>query len=410
MGYIITGTTYTSIDNDDIVLVKTDMYGDTIWTKVYGGEYAEKSFCVQETYDGGFILAVWTVSFGGHPGKAWIIKTNETGDTLWTKMFSGHIDHIMQTHDSCYFLVGYDSIAVIRKMDRTGELLWTKHYGFCRDFSVSLEISSDNILVGGLSEMPEPPYSTTIELFMTNHNGDSIWLKQYGGIKIYHYLSLERSFDKGYIMSASEALMFEYPNMYLHKVDSLGNTQWIKTFGDEYSFDYARSVVQTSDSGFMLTGDREDLGLVLLKTNQYGDLLWEKGYDYDSISTSGYCLKNTFDDHFIVVGEALNIYTSSKDILLMKTDYEGLITRISENRNDKKLIVSPNPNNGNFNVHLSKGDIELFIYDLNGTTIFNKKISPFDGPTLRINNLRKGSYLIHIISGQAPRTGKILVM
>ena len=91
--------------------------------------------------------------------------------------------------------------------------------------------------------------------------------------------------------------MMERPNIYLQKVDSMGNYQWSNIFGSQQSFDFAKSVVQSSDSCYLITGDSDDYGLFLLKTDHTGNFLWEKGYDYDSNVTFGNCIQNTFDDH-----------------------------------------------------------------------------------------------------------------
>jgi hypothetical protein len=411
-GFIIAGNTNTSSGNYDIALVRTDMYGDTIWTKVYGGEYDEDAYFVKETFDSGFIVAAKSNSFGGVNGKAWIIKTDAAGDTLWARVFNSTIHHVLQTTDSCFFLVGRDSTywnAVIMKLDQSGELKWSKSYGFSKCFYEVVEISGDQIMVGGLSKMSEPPFSTTIDLFWTNPEGDSLSVIQYEG-DIIDYLCLRRTFDNGFILSASTEIIYGKRDMYLHKIDSLGNTQWIQLFGDEYTYDYAYSVVQASDFGYVVTGKKEGMGLVLLKTDQYGDLLWEKSYGNQSYVTKGYCIKNTADGHFVVVGEeAKSQYSSESDMLIMKTDEDGVITNVSESRKENTLMISPNPNHGNFYVQITEGDRELTIFDLHGKTVLKQKITMNNGPSLLIDNLKRGNYLIRIRSDKTSRTAKVVV-
>ena len=48
--------------------------GDTLWTKVYGGQYNDSPFSVQQTADGGYIIAGWTSSFGAGNADVWIVK------------------------------------------------------------------------------------------------------------------------------------------------------------------------------------------------------------------------------------------------------------------------------------------------------------------------------------------------
>ncbi|MBA7670131.1 hypothetical protein ES703_78274 [subsurface metagenome] len=55
-----------------------------IWTKIYGGREKDIGYSVQETTDGGYIIAGSTYSFGeGTPSysNVYLIKTDENGDT-----------------------------------------------------------------------------------------------------------------------------------------------------------------------------------------------------------------------------------------------------------------------------------------------------------------------------------------
>ena len=71
-------------------LIKTDQSGDTLWTKTYGGNYHNPIYCVQETSDGGYILVGSTNSIDTDNFDVLLIKTNQLGDTLWTKTYGGN--------------------------------------------------------------------------------------------------------------------------------------------------------------------------------------------------------------------------------------------------------------------------------------------------------------------------------
>jgi hypothetical protein len=300
----------------------------------------------------------------------------------------------------------------MKKLDNSGNVLWSKNYNFCKRFMESQVISENRIAVVGISKLEEPPYSTTIDLFMTNINGDSIWFNQYGGVNLYNYLSIKQTFDKGFIISATETYFFEYSNIYLQKVDSLGNSQWVKTFGGEYTFDYAKSVIQTSDGCYVVTGDR-DLGLILLKTDGLGNLMWEKRFDSDSINSNGNCIKNTVDNKIIVIGEARGNYPPPrpKDILLIKTDNDGIITNIFESKSEftKEPFIYPNPNNGSFSLLLSENDKYLKVLSLNGKIIFEKQLNFTMNETLSIKNIDKGCYIISIKTTDGLKSEKVLI-
>ncbi|MDD5528755.1 MAG: T9SS type A sorting domain-containing protein [bacterium] len=112
-GYILTGgTNFYVAGKGDVWLVKTDSLGDTLWTKIFGGDScSDYGYSVQQTTDGGFIIAGTTYSFGAGKCDAYLIKTNSSGDTLWTKTFGGINDDaaysVQQVSDGGYVIAGY---------------------------------------------------------------------------------------------------------------------------------------------------------------------------------------------------------------------------------------------------------------------------------------------------------------
>ena len=73
----------------DVYLIKTNAQGDTLWTRTYGGAVSDMGYSVQQTPDGGYIVAGYTDSFGAGGADVYLIKTNASGDTLWTRTYGG---------------------------------------------------------------------------------------------------------------------------------------------------------------------------------------------------------------------------------------------------------------------------------------------------------------------------------
>lgn len=112
-GYIIAGCTKSSgISDHNFFLVKTDYAGDTIWTRTYGGTRDDIAYSVQQSSDGGYIVA-GSSNVRSHGYDAYIVKTDYNGDTVWTHNYGGYFDEVaysvQQTADGAYIFVGFST-------------------------------------------------------------------------------------------------------------------------------------------------------------------------------------------------------------------------------------------------------------------------------------------------------------
>ena len=79
MGYIVAGSTNSFGNGDQVYLIKTNATGDTLWTRTYGGASEDHGYCVQQTIDTGYIIAGSTNSFG-NGWQVYLIKTDANGN------------------------------------------------------------------------------------------------------------------------------------------------------------------------------------------------------------------------------------------------------------------------------------------------------------------------------------------
>lgn len=141
-GYIIVG--YTQLQgflNSDVWLVKLFSNGEVDWTQTYGGDQDELAYSVNETADAGYILSGYTNSFGSGYEDVYLIKTDIYGDSMWTKTFGGLSNDagnsVIETAEGDFLVCGNtfsfsedgDMDLWLIKTDISGYPLWTKMYG-----------------------------------------------------------------------------------------------------------------------------------------------------------------------------------------------------------------------------------------------------------------------------------------
>jgi hypothetical protein len=130
-GYIIVGYTGLGPFNyNDVYLIKTDSSGNLLWSKTYGGTNEDEGYSVQQTSDGGYIIAGASYSFGAGNYDAYLIKTDSAGNVLWSNVFGGpnsdSFNSVQRTTDGGYVLAGISysfgmtSLAYVVKTDSLG--------------------------------------------------------------------------------------------------------------------------------------------------------------------------------------------------------------------------------------------------------------------------------------------------
>ena len=153
------------------------------------------------------------------------------------------------------------------------------------------------------------------------------WERTYGGIGIDEGQSVCETYDGGYVVTGRTRSYGEGDyDVYLIKTDENGTIVWEKTFGGT-EYDEGSSVCETTDSCYIICGYTNSFGagssdLYIIKTDRYGNLIWEKtfgGVDIDE----GNQIREISDGNYIVAGRTRSFGAGNYDVYLVKTDPNG---------------------------------------------------------------------------------------
>jgi hypothetical protein len=188
-GYIAAGNkTEPDGYHTDVYVVKTDSVGEVIWSREYDNpSLTDHANSVLQTSDGGFVIC----GVKGGIGTAfdmWLIKTDSSGNVEWSRTYGGDgYDagySVDQTSDGGYIVAGYKTILVapyhhdmyLVKTSSDGTVQWERTFGESEsDCAQSIRETSDGgFIAAGLMESPVRE-DCDIYVVKTDSNGDLQW-------------------------------------------------------------------------------------------------------------------------------------------------------------------------------------------------------------------------------------------
>jgi hypothetical protein len=294
-GYIIAGI-YRHGWHDGMTftttVIKTSASGGVEWTKQFGDEYTGPIFTVSitKTSDSGYILST---------PISQLIKMDSQGNTQWTaKVNCGEILEVNDGYVVAGNTLGSRIFSNITKVDFNGNIQWVKSFETGNDKDIAfwaLALTKDNnYAIAGC-------WANYQWFGIVDANGNFLVNKTYSKGSVYVFSGIIAISDGGFVLCGEDS----HGSPTLYKVDNQGNLIWEKAFPSLYTL---KSVVETQDNGFVVTGSIyvpqnssfvSDTAGALIKTDSNGFQEWMTNY---TTANSVGKIVTTSDGGFAVIG------------------------------------------------------------------------------------------------------------
>jgi hypothetical protein len=303
-GFIVAGETNmfrrygdfgTPIDYD-IWILKLTSEGSIEWQRAFGTLKDDKARCVDQTRDGGYIIAGSIPDvYEDKRGNCWLIKLSPGGELEWEKSYQDFFPLtgrcVQQTRDGGYVVAGINaqtgkgSDFGLLKLSAGGDVEWQRSYGGnSNEYPNSLQQTTDGgfILAGDTSIADEPGTHDAL-VMKISLSGDIEWQRIYKGDGDDILYSIRQTADRGYIAAGKTSSPgTQNDDFWLLKLNPAGGIEWQHAYGG-YNNDAAYSADQTADGGYIIAGEtmtyaketdisgRTASNLLVLKLNAVGE-------------------------------------------------------------------------------------------------------------------------------------------
>ncbi len=289
-GYIIAGNTYSfGAGESDYWILKLTSEGEIEWQYTYGGAGNDTAYAIQETSDGGYIVAGYTHFFGATTSDIWILKLTSKGDIEWQHIYGGTGDDVaysvQETSEGGYIVAGSTqySGAVhhdfwILKLTSAGFFEWQRIYGGSGDDVAYYiqETSDEGYIVAGNTDSFGVKESELWVLKLTSI-GAIEWESIYGGSDNDYLNCIKETSDGGYVVTGNtHSFGAGDSDILALKLSPAGDIEWQRTYGGSEE-DVAYYIQETSDGGYVAAGYTDSFGaggsdFLLLKLGSDGDI------------------------------------------------------------------------------------------------------------------------------------------
>lgn len=410
-GYLIAGYTNTSVLYDcDVLVIKTDAFGNKVWSKTYGGNKPDFPYHMLPTTDGNYLLIGYSQSYGGGDMDILLIKIDPAGNALWSKTYGGTGNEfgrdITATSDGNYIIAGSSFVsgqnlnANLIKIDPAGTVIWSKYYGGSgNDFGCAIKQCSDGgyIMLG--QTFSYGVGNGDAYLVKTDAAGDTLWTKTFGGSQTDEGVSLTVNSDNGFTFLVRDSSgAGKDIDVRIIRTNSSGSVIWNKLYGGTQK-DTPKMIQPTSDGGYVLAAISRSFGWInpdmwIVKCTSTGDTTWTRHYGGVNHEHC-YTVRELSDGSYIAVGKT-DSYGPDTDPILLKINSNGtMAVGIPEFAAKSTIHLYPNPNSGYLNLDLGNFNAKkITVTDILGIEVFSKEIENENILTIQLEDKKRGVYFV----------------
>lgn len=412
----------------------------------FGAYGPDEGKSVKVAFDGDFVVAGSTGSFGSGTSDIYLLKIDGDGVVLWTRTIGGPMieqaNDLVQLSDGGWLIVGstndsngnggYDGLLV--RTDSDGNVLWRREYGGVGwDF-----LHSGIVLADGGFLMVGQTFSQGIGgdawLVRTTQVGDTVWTRHFGGTGIDDGKAVVETTDGGVAFAGSLTSGSGDLDAYVVKLNGQLGIEWENSYGGD-SLDLARDIVLTQDAGYSIVGITKsfseftehyhfklDMGGALEWQKHWGQINDQEAYRHIELPSGGFATagwtttsggggkdmfiflcdqqgafieQHTFggmeddegyslaktSDGFIVCGATLSYGAGSNDVFVVRTDSTGSTaletvatyfdpTSVGDLHKERGQAPFPNPSSGIVHVPDAQSYSRLELLDPIGRILF----------------------------------------
>lgn len=308
------------------------------WEGTYGIGDTDVALSVIQTADGAFVAAGYTLTYegGGYP-NVYLFKVDSLGDLLWEYSFGEQelmkAASLLEDLDGGFLIMGTTSVGdglnsdiLLLKMDASGNLLWQKKFG--RD---KYEAGHDMVKTadGGFVIAGETRSfglgATDAYLVKLNANCDLEWQAAYGTTGFDYAESVVQTPNGGYILVGNTDSFIG--GIFIVGVDMNGLIKWQKSIGGEY--DVGLSIIQSDDGNFVIGAvtfpqSINNPDVLLTKIDSSANIIWQNTYGGTSTDIPRSLLPSS-DGSCLMVGATDSFGAGEADAFLVKVNSYGNI-------------------------------------------------------------------------------------